>query len=333
MPVLKMIFGRCLTRPLGMSPLFQQPQKPLQLPQYRWSSSKPVSPTASSYSTEAALKKEQREKNTDFDLENLGMRREKIEVDGVHLNWDEAGSGDHVVLMLPGIIGCIQNDFAPIFHNMNKNKYTLVSWDPPGYGHSRPPERDFSGTFYRRDGHLVAKLMGKLGHEKFSIMGWSNGGITGGHIAADYPERVLNLITWGSHAYVDEQAVMFTKIMGDLDIWSPKMLAPVLSLYGREYLLKMMQDWHKAVSDMHIAGTDQLYRETLPKIKCPVLVIHGEDDPVLGVEHAEYLRDHIPNSRMMVMPNAKHNLHLKFVKDFIELVEDFFENGTGKTSA
>jgi len=28
------------------------------------------------------------------------------------------------------------------------------------------------------------------------------------------------------------------------------------------------------------------------------------------------------------MPNAKHNLHLKFMKDFIELVEDFLENGT-----
>jgi len=130
--------------------------------------------------------------------------------------------------------------------------------------------------------------------------------------------------------------VMFTKIMGDLDIWSPKMLAPVLSLYGREYLLKMMQDWHQAVSEMHIAGTDQLYKDCLALIKCPSLVIHGEDDPVLGVHHAEYLSDHIPNSRMVVMPNAKHNLHLKFIKDFIALVEDFFENSTSadkKTSS
>lgn len=39
------------------------------------------------------------------DLRGLGMRREKIEVDGIQLNWDQAGDGDHVVLLLPGIIG------------------------------------------------------------------------------------------------------------------------------------------------------------------------------------------------------------------------------------
>ncbi len=38
-------------------------------------------------------------------LETLGNSREKIEVDGMLINWDKVGSGDHVVLMLPGIIG------------------------------------------------------------------------------------------------------------------------------------------------------------------------------------------------------------------------------------
>lgn len=53
--------------------------------------------------------------------------------------------------------------------------------------------------------------MDKLGFDKFSILGWSNGGITGGYIAADYPSRVQHLVTWGAHAYADERAVMFTK--------------------------------------------------------------------------------------------------------------------------
>lgn len=85
--------------------------------------------------------------------------------------------------------------------------------------------------------------------------------------------------------------------MGDLDMWSPKMLEPCIALYGREYLLKMMQDWHQAVSDFYNAGLDVTFKEGLAKITCPALAIHGEEDPVLGVEHAEFLRDNIKNSR------------------------------------
>jgi len=42
---------------------------------------------------------------------------------------------------------------------MNREKFTLIAWDPPGYGLSRPPERDFTGNYFRRDADLAAKLM------------------------------------------------------------------------------------------------------------------------------------------------------------------------------
>ncbi len=86
-----------------------------------------------------------------------------------------------------------------------------MSWDPPGYGWSRPPNRDFSGVYLKRDGHVVVKLMERLGFNKYSVLGWSNGGNTGGYIAADYPSKVHKLVTWGTHAYLDKRVVNFTK--------------------------------------------------------------------------------------------------------------------------
>lgn len=85
--------------------------------------------------------------------------------------------------------------------------------------------------------------------------------------------------------------------MGDLSVWSPKMLEPVLALYGREYLLQMMNDWHQAVYDFYHKGQDKTFKDGLARITCPALAIHGEDDPVLGVDHAEFLRDNIKNCR------------------------------------
>jgi hypothetical protein len=67
-------------------------------------------------STEAALKLKKGGSHDELALVDLdeeehlariGMTREKIEVDGMKLNWDKMGKGDHVVLLLPGIIGTV----------------------------------------------------------------------------------------------------------------------------------------------------------------------------------------------------------------------------------
>lgn len=45
-------------------------------------------------------------------------------------------------------------------------------------------------------------LLQKLGVEKISIMGWSDGGIAGMIAAARYPELVDKLVIWGANAYL-----------------------------------------------------------------------------------------------------------------------------------
>lgn len=45
----------------------------------------------------------------DFNFKTFGASRHKIEVEGMMLNWDIVGRGEHVVLMLPGTLGKIYN--------------------------------------------------------------------------------------------------------------------------------------------------------------------------------------------------------------------------------
>ena len=44
---------------------------------------------------------------------------------------------------------------------------------PPGYGKSRPPNRTFPPNFFERDAQAAMKFMQSIGHDKFSILGWS----------------------------------------------------------------------------------------------------------------------------------------------------------------
>lgn len=42
----------------------------------------------------------------------------------------------------------------------------------------------------------------KLGFKKYSLLGWSDGGISSLIAAAKYPDEVEKLVVWGSNAYV-----------------------------------------------------------------------------------------------------------------------------------
>lgn len=52
----------------------------------------------------------------------------------------------------------------PQLDGFDKDKFTLIAWDSPGFGLSRPPERDYKlhaedKFFYQYDAETVVKLM------------------------------------------------------------------------------------------------------------------------------------------------------------------------------
>lgn len=59
-------------------------------------------------------------------------------------------------------IGSIDTDFRPQLSHLSESLFTVVGWDPPGYGNTtRPPNRDFSGgrDMFYRDARLAQALM------------------------------------------------------------------------------------------------------------------------------------------------------------------------------
>ncbi|OXB84586.1 UNVERIFIED_CONTAM: hypothetical protein H355_008062 [Colinus virginianus] len=58
-----------------------------------------------------------------------------------------------------GFPGSGQTDFGPQLKSMNKQLFTIVAWDPRGYGQSIPPSRDFPPDFFERDAKDAVDLM------------------------------------------------------------------------------------------------------------------------------------------------------------------------------
>lgn len=55
--------------------------------------------------------------------------------------------------------GSIFSDFTRQVQYFDREKYTIVAWDPPGSGYSRPPDKDVSQRMYYRDAECAISFM------------------------------------------------------------------------------------------------------------------------------------------------------------------------------
>ena len=80
-------------------------------------------------------------------------QRVTLESCGQTINYVKTGDGPCVTLLLPGALGTVRSDMITLLDGLNsRGRLTLVAWDPPGYGASRPPERTWDGLPWSTDG-------------------------------------------------------------------------------------------------------------------------------------------------------------------------------------
>jgi len=158
-----------------------------------------------------------------------------------------------------------------------------------------------------------------LGYSKFSVLGWSDGGITSLLLAAMYPESIRKMIILGANAYIhpDEiktyegmihyvsfltdvtDGVTFRGCLAirDINKWSERMRTSMIQTYGEDYFRQTWSNWIDAMLRLYNAQNGDLCKQFLPKIKCPTFIIHGAKDVMILSEHPMYLKQNIINSR------------------------------------
>ncbi|XP_052819074.1 valacyclovir hydrolase-like isoform X1 [Mya arenaria] len=259
------------------------------------------------------------------DQRKSGVLSHKMEVNRVRLHFEMTGDGDHYVILLPGALGSTRTDFSHQLQNFNKTDFTLIAIDPRGYGQSIPPNRDWPLEFLQRDADDAFELIKKLGVEKVSILGWSDGGISGMIAAARYPQMVNKLVVWGSNAYITKKDMDVYNGIKDISNWSEKMRSPFLALYGEKYFREQWQNWVDAFQNYYDSRNGDICIQEVEKIKAKTLIVHGLKDPLVPLEHPDFLHQTIKGSRLYIMPEGKHNLHQKYHREFNFLVEHFLK--------
>ena len=248
-----------------------------------------------------------------------------VSVDGTDIHYVQAGCGPHTVLMLPGALGSGATDFAPQLKHLNHDKYTLIAWDPQGYGYGQAAGRDWSGNFLLRDAHQAAKLMQKLDHTRYSLLGWSDGGITALLMAAHHPTSVRRVVQWGANAYLTEGEIASYQSIRDISAWSERMRTPFIQMYGERKFQELWENWIDNFCRFYTDHQGDVCRSALSRVTCPLLTVHGQKDPLVPQFYADYITQHVKGAELKNFPEGKHNLHMKYFKEVNLLIEDFLD--------
>jgi pimeloyl-ACP methyl ester carboxylesterase len=260
-----------------------------------------------------------------------------FEYEGHRLVYDEYGSGDRLVVLLPGLLFS-RKMHGPLAETLAERGHRVVCLDVLGHGDSdRPPEmQNYGMTIF---GKQAVALLDHLEVEQGVIGGTSLGANAALEAAAAAPERVRGLLI--------EMPVLDNALLGCALAFTPLLVgltfgAPVARLIGRgaravprgSWLLgDMLLDWVSQDPKPSASVLQGLFfgraappSEERRRTPHNTLVIGHYRDPVHPFSDSDMLVRELPNARLV---EASSILELRLTperltNEIVVFVEDCF---------
>lgn len=197
----------------------------------------------------------------------------------------------------------------------------VIAYDRLGFGRSDPRD-DTPGTDFIADEAETSfpALLEQLGIARFVACGHSVGGGMAVHCAAKFAAACDALITESAQAFVEGRTLQGIReaqaLFADAD------QVGRLAKYHGDKARWVLDAWIDTWLDPGFA--DWSLDTVLPRVKCPVLAIHGADDEYGSVRHPERIARLAGGpARVAVMPDTRHVPHREREQAALDLVADF----------
>ena len=249
-----------------------------------------------------------------------------LNVDGVRIHYRDEGTGPVVVLVHANFASLIGWD--PWVEAL-KDKYRVIRFDMTSHGLTGPdPSEDYSR---QRGTDLLDALLSHLELDKVAIAGSSTGGALAWYYAARFPDKVSALVLINApgmprvtNKYMETPLPdWFGYVLYLLpeSLFRPFLQAPVVdkSLITDELLEEfhlMYRREGNRMAEFHRLRAWERGDITpmLERITAPVLILWGEDNPQLPVEHAEQYAEKLRNAQRIkihIYPGVGHVIPLE----------------------
>ncbi|MBF0584598.1 MAG: alpha/beta hydrolase [Magnetococcales bacterium] len=241
------------------------------------------------------------------------------------LHWEQTGSGPPV-LCLSGFAS--SNWMLLELLEPLRDRGCFILPDNRGMGRSPPARAAYSLADLAMDG---LQLMDRLGHEQFAVIGLSMGGFVAQLLTLAAPRRVERLVllctSSAGAAFKPLFPILPRQQVAELYHLPPaERIQAALSPALCPLLSRLYPALHEAIRQKRLANLEDpgqvmlqydavaaFLEQPLPlaDIRCPTLLLAGEQDWVVPVANGEQLARSIPNARLTIVPDTDHLFFLE----------------------
>ena len=262
----------------------------------------------------------------------------KINVNGCDIYYEVHGQGDPLMMIMG-----LRRNMEWWYHQLPvlSKRFKVIAFDNRGAGRSDKPEMDYSIRLFADD---TAALMDELGIDHAHVLGISMGGYIAQELAINYPEKVADLIlgctSCGGEKVVLMKADRLEKFTANDGLTPEEILQKDMDIYFSdgfiennpkaveqfsEISMRYYQPVH-AFQRQFAACLDHDTVSRLHRISQPILIMAGDDDPLVPPENSHTLKGLLPEAKLSVFPKGRHCFFIEYFERFNQEVISFFNS-------
>lgn len=237
-------------------------------------------------------------------------------INGVSIFYAQFGQGPSILLLHGGYAN--SNYWGHQIDDLSK-KFSVTVMDTRGQGRSPLTSGRFGYEVFARD---AIALMDYLEIPRTTIVGWSDGAITGLQLALMQPRRLAGLFAFGANA----------NLGGLKGGGAHSGVFPSFSSRCRKEYSELSPDpgkWNELQQ-----GLGKMWRSEpnfskgqLSTIRLPVAIADGEYDEIIKPEHTRQIAESIKDASLVMLKRVSHFAMLQNPAQFNEAIQKFLSSG------
>ena len=270
-------------------------------------------------------------------LKNQQSEERRIQIDDIEVNYKIAGEGP-AIFILHGW-GSSSDSWTEVQKMLGEAGYNVIVLDLPGFGKTQAPLsrrspkgeggaevwgiEEYSDFMYQYAKHL--------GVAKFTLIGHSFGGQIAIQFAVDHPEKLETLILIASAGVRRTPGIAKKLVMAVAKLMSFVLyIIPFkdlrMNVKNALYMLIRRRDYVKTQGIMREVFKKVITQDLTAKfanIRTRTLLIWGEKDELTPVQDAYLMNELIANSKLEIIPGAKHALNFEMPEKLCDFIVSF----------
>jgi pimeloyl-ACP methyl ester carboxylesterase len=225
------------------------------------------------------------------------------------------------IVLFHDSLGCVDvwRDFPA--HLSQATGCAVIAYDRLGFGRSDPHPDQLSVNFVREEAQDgFASLLKHLGFKDFVALGHSVGGGMAVVVAGAFPQQCRALVTVSAQAFVEDRTLEGIR-EAKKSFMQPGQVDRLRRYHGdkAEWVLNA---WTETWLSPEFAGWN--LDEDLPKVQCPAMIIHGENDEYGSRRHPERIGALAAGpATIEILPECGHVPYREKENDLIAMIGTF----------